>query len=71
MINLNNIKRRWNIIKKLIYGDEYFICIANPHKEYNNIITYDYICNTNRSIFYKFIHDYIETNKLNIINDNI
>jgi hypothetical protein len=59
---IKRIIERWNAIKKLIMADEYFLGVAKQKENYSNVMCYDYINNTNRDLFYTFVHDYIEEN---------
>lgn len=59
---IKRIIERWDAIKKLIMADEYFLGIAKQKENYSNVMCYDYINNTDRDLFYSFIHDYIEEN---------
>ena len=62
---IKRIIERWDAIKKLLFCDEYFLGVSRKDDRYDNgygPICYDYINNTNRDLFYVFIHDYIENN---------
>jgi len=59
---IKQIIERWKAIKKLIMADEYFLGVAKQKENYSNVMCYDYINNTNRDMFYTFVHDYIEEN---------
>ena len=59
---LKRIIERWYAIKKLLTADEYFLGVAKQNDNYSNVMCYDYINNTNRDLFYAFVHDYIEEN---------
>lgn len=59
---IKRIIERWDAIKKLIMADEYFLGVAKQKENYSNVRCYDYINNTNRDMFYTFVHDYIEEN---------
>ena len=59
---IKRIIERWQAIKKLIMADEYFLGVAKQKENYSNVMCYDYINNTNRDLFYTFVHDYIEEN---------
>lgn len=59
---IKRIIERWEAIKKLLMADEYFLGVAKQKENYSNVRCYDYIKNTNRKIFYTFVHDYIEEN---------
>lgn len=59
---IKRIIERWKAIKKLIMADEYFLGVAKQKENYSNVMCYDYINNTNRDMFYTFVHDYIEEN---------
>lgn len=62
-MNIKTIKERWNAIKALLKCDEYFLGVSYKYgdNEYDPI-QYNYINNTDRDLFYVFIHDYIENN---------
>ena len=59
---LKRIIERWEAIKKLLMADEYFLGVAKQKENCSNVRCYDYINNTNRDLFYTFVHDYIEEN---------
>ena len=59
---IKKIIERWQAIKKLLMADEYFLGVAKQKENYSNVMCYDYINNTNRDMFYTFVHDYIEEN---------
>ena len=64
-MNIKTIINRWKAIKALLKCDEYFLGVAWKDDRYHNghdPIYYDYINNTDRDLFYTFIHDYIENN---------
>lgn len=64
-MNIKTIKERWKAIKALLKCDEYFLGVAWKDDRYHNdhgLICYDYINNTDRDLFYTFIHDFIENN---------
>ena len=58
---LKKIIKRWKAIKALLQCDEYFLGVSTFKNDFN-IICYNYIKNTERDIFYNFVHDYIENN---------
>ena len=59
-MKLKRIISRWNEIKELINSDEFFLGVSYNHK--NNIVKYNFLSNTKRKIFWKFIDDYVKTN---------
>lgn len=64
-MNIKTIKERWQAIKALLKCDEYFLGVAWKNKDYKDehgLICYDYINNTDRDLFYTFMHDFIENN---------
>lgn len=64
-MNIKTIIDRWKAIKALLKCDEYFLGVSWRDDRYRNNhgpICYDYINNTDRDLFYTFIHDYIENN---------
>jgi len=58
---LKKIIKRWKAIKALLNCDEYFLGVST-FKNGFDVICYDYIKNTERDLFYNFVHDYIENN---------
>jgi len=65
-----NFLEKLKIIKKIFTADEYFITVANQHNSYIRkelgSIKYEYFTNSNRELFWKFIHDHIENTKRSI-----
>lgn len=66
-MNIKNIFKRWKEIKSLVNSNEYFLATANfknisSNSEIHNPIIYEYMNNSDRDMFYVFIHDYIEKN---------
>jgi hypothetical protein len=57
---IKNFIERIEAVKKLVNADEYFLGVSNLHDQLDNVICYDYFHNTNRNLFYTFIHDKIE-----------
>ena len=54
---------RIKAIKAILFADEYFISVANNKNPYglrgDGPIVYEYFSNTDRSMFYIFVKDYI------------
>lgn len=61
-MNIKRIIERWKAIKALLKCDEYFLGVSWKKEDNSRVICYDYINNTDRELFYKFVHDYIENN---------
>jgi hypothetical protein len=62
---IRKLFKRWKEIKALINADEYFLVVANQKSNiepWRGPIEYDYIKNTDREVFYKFVKDYIKNN---------
>lgn len=63
---IKRIIKRLKAIKSLINANEYFLGVANQKNTYGELwrgpIIYEYFNNTDRNLFYTFIHDYIENN---------
>jgi len=61
---IKRIIERWQAIKSLINAEEYFLTVANQHNPYGEKrlgpIKYDYMANTNRSLFYVFVNEHIK-----------
>ena len=61
---------RLKIIKKIFTADEYFLTIANQHNPYgrkeSGPIKYEYFTNSDRELFWAFVHDHIENTKRSI-----
>ena len=60
---IKKIIKRWKEIKALINSDEYFLAVANSDSNFEPwrcAIKYNYMTNTNRQMFYTFVHDSIE-----------
>ena len=57
---LKGFIQRWKAIKKLLFCDEYFLGITYKDDNNPNVVCYDYVKNSDRDIFYRFVHDYIE-----------
>lgn len=55
------------IIKKIFTCDEYFLAVAYQHNPYGRTelgpIKYEYFTNSDRELFWTFIHDHIENTK--------
>ena len=55
---------RIKTIKAILFADEYFVSVANPKNPYgkkcDGPIVYEYFSNTDRSVFYIFVKDYIK-----------
>lgn len=61
------ILEKLKIIWKILTCDEYFLTTAYQHNPYGRTelgpIRYEYFTNTNRELFWTFVHDHIENNK--------
>ena len=61
------IKERWKAIKAIINGDEYFLTVAYQYNPYGKKelgpIKYEYFTNSDRELFWTFVHDHIENTK--------
>ena len=56
------LKEYWTIFKALRKSEEYFIMTSyreDCYEPWRGPIKYEYLANTNREVFYKFIQDYI------------
>jgi len=58
------------IIKKIFTCDEYFLTVAYQHNPYGRkelgSIRYEYFTNSDRELFWTFVHDHIENTKRSI-----
>lgn len=63
---IKRIIDRWDAIKAIIKYDEYFLGVAKQKDNNSRVICYDYINNTDRDMFYNFVHDYIEDKFMSI-----
>lgn len=58
------------IIWKIFTADEYFVTVAYQHNPYGRKelgpIRYEYFTNSDRELFWTFIHDHIENTKRSI-----
>lgn len=63
---IKRIIDRWDAIKAIIKCDEYFLGVAKQKDNNSRVICYDYINNTDRDMFYNFVHDYIEDKFMSI-----
>ena len=65
---IDTIKRlikRWGALKALFNSQEYFLvtaCQEGHIEPWRGPIKYEYIKNTDRELFYEFVHDYVENN---------
>ena len=54
---------RLKAIKAILFAEEYFVSVANQMNPYgkkcDGPIVYEYFSNTDRSVFYIFVKDYI------------
>ena len=64
---IKKIIKHWKEIKALINSDEYFLAVANSDSKFEpwsepwrHVVKYNYMTNTNRQMFYTFVHDSIE-----------
>lgn len=57
---IKQIKERWIAIKAILKGDEYFVVISKQKETNDRVIYYEYIKNTDRDLFYKFVKDHID-----------
>lgn len=57
------LKEYWTIFKALRKSREYFIVTSYQEdwvEPWRGLIKYEYLTNTDRELFYKFIQDYID-----------
>lgn len=59
-MKLKKIIDRWPEIKELIKCDEFFLGVAYHYKS-NDVVKYDYLSNTKRKLFWKFMNDCTES----------
>ena len=60
----------FKLIKALFKADEYFLTVAYQHNPYGRKelgpIRYEYFTNSDRELFWAFVHDHIENTKRSI-----
>ena len=57
-----NLFKRWKEVKALINSDEYFLVTAKQEdcvEPWRGPIKYEYMNNTDRDLFYKFVKDHL------------